>query len=237
MAAVALSIAPPLATLAGEHAVDEAVTFCLLAFVAPVLVVLGAPWSLGGALGPRPAGTTVERLAFRRCCNRGQLRAVLAVLPFVVAIVGWRLSGSVDALVRHRWLVLAEAATLVPTGVLAWLELVRSPPFEPRSPRPRRIVLAALPMWATWICSFALGFSHADWFRAYPHRSGGLSMIADQELAAGVLWVVPFLAFVPYVFSNILRWLRGGEDLDRELSELVAGERRRGGGPAGLRGG
>lgn len=232
LVALVVAVVPPLVVAAGEAAVWQALDFCLLAFVVPVLVVLAAPWSWGRTRWPRRDGSLVERVAFVRLRHRGQLRAVLWVLPSAVAVVGWRLPGAVDAVVRHRWLVALEAVSLLVTGVVAWLEVLRSPPLEPRSPRPRRVVLAALPMWACWIMSFVLGFSRVQWFASYHYVPGhGLSVIADQQLAAGVLWFVPFWVFIPYELANIIRWLRGSEDPDMELHSLL--RRERGAGPPG----
>ena len=226
-----LAVAPPLAPATGREAVWQGVQFCLLAFVVPPLVVLAAPWSWRRAQAARADGSAVERMAFARLRHRGQLRSVCWVLPAVAAVFAWRIPAAVDALARHRWLVAVEAVTLVATGVASWLELLRSPPLEPRSPRSRRVVLAALPMWACWIMSFLLGFSRSQWFDAYRYHPGlGLSLIADQELTAGVLWFIAFWVFIPYELANILRWLRGGEDPDMELRALVRAER--GGGPA-----
>lgn len=227
---VLVAVTPPLLTASGSYAVWQALDFCLLATVAPVLLVLAAPWSLWRQREPRADGTLVERAAFVRLRHRGQLRSFLFVIPAIVVIVGWRLPVSVDAVVDHRYLVALEAVTLVPAGALAWLECLGAPPLQPRSPRPRRIVLAALPMWTTWIMAFMLGFSRSEWFRAFHHHAGhGLSMIADQQFTAGVLWFIPFWVFIPYELANIIRWLRGGEDPDMELGLLLRSERRGGG--------
>lgn len=214
----------------GEDAFWGALVFCLVAFVVPALVVLAAPWSLRRAKTARPDGSACERLAFLRPRHTGQLRAVLCVLPFCAGVVAWRLPVAVDGVASHPALVLAELATFVPTGIALWLELAASPPLVPRSPRPRRIVLAALPMWTTWIMAFVLGFSRSPWFPAYHHLAGhGLSFIADQQVTAGVLWMVAFCVFVPVEFTNIVRWLRADEDPDVEMAALVRDAARSGG--------
>lgn len=227
LVALLLAVAPPLLILSRRDAYWEAVQFCLLAIVVPSLLVLAAPWSLRSPRSAHLGGSFVERVAFVRIRHRGQLRAVLFVVPFLLAVIAWRTPGAVDAVARDPWLLVAEVATLVPTGVLLWLELVASPPLQPRSPRGRRIILAALPMWTTWVMSFLVGFSHSNWFRAYHHSAGhGVSLIADQQLTAGVLWLAGFCAFVPVEFANIVRWLRSGDDLDAELHVLLKGEGR-----------
>lgn len=230
LAALLLAVVPPLLVVARRQAVWEAVQFCLFALLVPALTVLGAPWSLRTARTARLDGDVVERVAFARVRHRGQLRAFLFVLPFCLAVVVWRTPWAVNGVVRHPGLLALEAATLVPAGALLWLELVSSPPLEPRSPRGRRIILAALAMWTVFVMAFLVGFSRSDWYRAFGHRPGhGISLIADQQLMAGVLWLAGFVAFVPVEFANIVRWLRSGDDLDAELHVLLKGEPRGGG--------
>lgn len=228
--ALAGALAPPLFVAARREVYWEAVQFCLLALAVPSLLVLAAPWSLGATRKAQLGGSYVERVAFGRIRHRGQLRAVLFVAPFCVAVIVWRSAWAVNALVRSPWLLAVEVVTLVPTGVLLWLELVASPPLEPRSPRGRRVILAALPMWTLWVMAFLVGFSRSDWYRAFHHSAGhGISLIADQQLMAGLLWFAGFCTFVPVEFANIVRWLRNGDDPDAELHVLLKGEGGAGG--------
>jgi len=90
------------------------------------------------------------------------------------------------------------------------------------------MVVAAVAMWATWVVAYLLGFSHVSWFPAYHHRAGhGLSLVADQALATGILWAAAGLTFVPVVFVNLIRWLSHDEDPDEELRRLTKTEMRR----------
>ncbi len=83
-------------------------------------------------------------------------------------------------------------------------------------------------MWAIWVLAYALGMSHSDWYPAYQHVAGhGLSLIADQEIAAGVTWGVTGCCFIPLIIWNLLEWLRSDEDPDEEMHRLLSEERRR----------
>jgi hypothetical protein len=62
-------------------------------------------------------------------------------------------------------------------------------------------VFAAVAMWTIWVLAYILGFSRLAWFRAYAHGAR-LSPVADQEIAAGIMWAVPALCFVPVVFAT-----------------------------------
>jgi cytochrome c oxidase assembly factor CtaG len=135
----------------------------------------------------------------------------------------------VDALVRHPWLVVVEAATLVPLGVTMWLELVESPPLTPRLTRPHRVAMAAVVMWVIWVLAYLVGLAHGAWYHGFDHTiATGISVSADQQLTSGVIWALSGAAFVPVVFWNLIFWLQSEEDPDDELSRLVRQERTRG---------
>ena len=149
---------------------------------------------------------------------------------FLAVVIAWRVPGSVDAIATHPALALLEAVTLVPVGVGFWLELIGSPPLEPRASRPQRMALAAVAMWVVWLLAYLIGFSRGAWFPAYHHVAGrGLSLSGDQQVTAAVLWFVSLCCFVPVIFANLVRWLRSEENPDEELRHILREKRRRGG--------
>jgi cytochrome c oxidase assembly factor CtaG len=131
-----------------------------------------------------------------------------------------------DALARQPALVAAQAVTLLAAGGALWLELVDSPPVLPRLPRPHRAAVAALAMWSIWIVAYVLGSSHAV-FHAYDAVGSGLSAVADQEIAVGLVWAVAGCCFVPVVMASMLGWLTGGEDADDEFQRVFRDENER----------
>jgi cytochrome c oxidase assembly factor CtaG len=247
------ALVPPLSSEARHIEALEALQFALLALGVPALVVLAAPWRMvdrgarfgtaadagGKALLERPSA--VDRVAAGRRRHLEPVRSVAYLILETAVVVAWRLPASVDALARHGWLALVEAATLVGPGIGLWLELVESAPFTPRLARPKRIAMAAVAMWTIWVTAYLVGLSHASVYRAYAHVPGvDLSVPADQAIATGVLWFTSLCAFVPVIFSNLMIWLRGDDDPDEALHRLVRDERRRttpapaGDGPLGV---
>jgi cytochrome c oxidase assembly factor CtaG len=246
--AVAVSLVPPVATLAREYVFVESAQFVLFAMVAPALIVLGAPWRLlrlsragegrpagaaGGAAGEGQAGAGTpagagpfDRLAAGRQQHRSFLRAAGFLLWFFVICLVWRLPPMVDALARHPALVAAELVTLLAAGTGLWLELVASPPLEPRLPNPQRAAIAALAMWSTWAVAYALGFANHAVFHGYDAAGNGLSAVADQQITVGLVWAVSAFCFVPVVFVTMLTWLAGNDDPDEELQRLARNERQ-----------
>lgn len=235
-------LVPPWETLAREYVFAQAAQFAVLAVAAPALIVLGAPWRLNlarpradagqPAAGSRAAGSIrpsrqrlAERIATARSHRPGAARAWLVMIVFIAVALAWRLPVSVDAVVRHPALVIAEAITLLATGCALWLELVDSPPLLPRASKPQRAASAALPMWAIWASAYIMAFSRTAWFAALAHAPGhGLSTVADQQIAAFVLWAIPGICFVPVVYFSLITWLRDSSDPAAELREEPGAE-------------
>lgn len=212
-------LAPPVGTAATRYVFVQAVQFALLAVVVPALIVLGAPWRF---VLSRPADAggpdLADRWAAGRSHRRGRGLAWAVLASYVLIALGWRLPVAVNALVRHPALTLAEALTLIAAGCALWLELVESPPLLPRISRPLRAAFAALPMWAMWASAYIMGFSGSGWFSALSHDAGrGLSTVADQEIAAGLLWAIPAVSFIPVVYVALIGWLRDSADPEEEL--------------------
>ena len=179
-------LVPPVGAAARQYVFAQAVQFAVLAVVVPALVVLGAPWRFAGPL--RSGWRSPGRIGM------SGTRSWLILVGFVAVALGWRLPVVVNALVRYPALTAVEAVTLVGAGCALWLELVESPPLLPRISRPQRAAFAALPMWAIWASAYIMGFSAPAWFAALAHPAGhGLGTVADQEIAAGLLWAIPGL--------------------------------------------
>jgi cytochrome c oxidase assembly factor CtaG len=223
LAAVALILAlvfllPPVGTLARRYVSVESLQFVMFAVAIPALFVLGAPWRplrLGGAGRPVRESRPDRRVS-------GFRRGAATLLAFIAAAIVWRLPVSVDALATVPGLAVAELVTLGGVGSALWLELVESPPLLPGLSRPLRAFFAALAMWSIWILAYILGFSQVAWFSAY--SQSGVSAVADQEIATGIMWAVPALCFAPVVFVAALTWLKDTEDPDQGLRALVSAE-------------
>lgn len=200
---------PPVGSVARHYVFAQALQFAVLATVIPALIVVGAPWRRTRAVqaAPRPSAR----------------RAGAILIGFIAIAVAWRLPVAVNALVRYPALTIAEAVTLIVAGCALWLELVESPPFLPTIGRPLRAAFAALPMWVIWANAYIMAFSHAVWFTAFGHRTGhGLGIAADQQIAAGLLWAIPGLCFVPVVYVSLIIWLRDTSDPDHEPGRVTA---------------
>jgi cytochrome c oxidase assembly factor CtaG len=220
---------PPLDMLARRYVFAESLQFCVFAMGGPALIVLAAPWRFlrlsrsAGPGGPGPA----DRLAAARRDHRSFGRAAVFLIAFIAVGLAWRLPPVMDALARKPALVVPEALTLLAAGIGLWLELVDSPPVAPRLPRPGRAAVAALAMWSTWAVAYVLGFADHAIFHAYDAAGSGLSAVADQEIAVGLVCAVAGACFVPVVITSMIAWLAGGEDADEEFQRVFRDEHQR----------
>ncbi len=231
------ALVPPVFTAARDADYAAALQFALLAIVVPALVTVGAPWR-SQRLSGSTAGTSlassdsperlVDRVAEGRRRHRDLPRSLAFIALDLAVVVAWHSPAAVGAVARHGWPALLEAITLLVFGVGLWLELVRSPPFMPRSGHLRRAVLAAIVMWAFWILAYILGLSNHAFYPNFTHVPGGLSAAADQQIASAVSWFIATVAFVPVIFWNAVMWLKTEDDPDTELMALIRAERRRG---------
>jgi len=233
VAGVALIVAALGVTrLAHRYVVAESAQFVVFAMAAPALIVLGAPWRLlrlSRPTGPEPGQTgtaPLDRLAAARRHKTSFPRAAGFLAVFIAAGVAWRLPPVVDALARYPALVAVELVTLLAAGIGLWLQLVSSPPLEPRLPNPHRAAIAALAMWSTWVVGYALGLANHAVFHGYDGPGSSLSAVADQQFTVGLVWAVSACCFVPVIFVTMLRWLSPGDNPDEELQRLARDDRQ-----------
>lgn len=230
---IVLMLVPPVVGWSLKYGYIESIEFGVLAFVAPALIAVGAPWR-----GVRPKGDVndlkrqpvwLSRWNSRRVREKAQLRAIRAATATVVMTIAWRVPALVNGLVHHPWLVAVEVVTLVTPSLLLMVEIVESPPLSPGISRPYRIGISAVVMWSAWIVAYLGGMNHDSWYHAFHHVAGhGVSAVADQQLSAGFAWLLSGAVFVPIVFWNLMYWLQSEEDPNEDVLKLFRQEREQG---------
>lgn len=223
--ALVLVFVPPLLSYGHRYEFVETLQYDLAGFALPALFVLSWPFRLlKGSRGAKLAAWAL-RLSERRRRHPETWRTFGFAAVDIALLVAWRTPALMNALERHRWLLVVQVVSLFVAGVALWVELVACPPLEPRLSPPRPGVVAAVTMWSVWITAYAVGLSDASWYVAFHHPAGGLGTSADQELSTGAMWFGAAAGFVPVVFSQIMAWLRNGEDPDAELRTMIRRER------------
>jgi cytochrome c oxidase assembly factor CtaG len=228
-------VAPPVSGWSRHYEYVQAIQFCFFSILIPALFVTGAPWHHLGLASKEPhlidddgnsLSTTrakfLDRVAVGRTRRLGNGRAVGYVFAFVGLAIFWRVAPVVDYVTRHAWMLAPESLSLVIVGTALWFDLVESPPVKPGATRPYRIGMSTISMWVVWVLAYLDAMSHDSWYNAFQHVAGhGVSLSADQQLTAAVMWMLSAGAFLPVVFWNLVHWLQSEEEPTEELNRMV----------------
>jgi putative membrane protein len=228
LATVALALGEPLDGLAEKLFWAHMVQHVLLLVVAAPLIVLGAPWMrLWRALplrGRRPLARAIardRRLAPLRWLALALGTPAVAWLALNADIVAWHVPAAYDLTLRSDAAHYFEHATFLALGVLAWAQVIDTEPFHSRLALPGRAVFAFGSMLVGWLLALGLAFSGKAWYAAYAglrSRPGHISALADQQLAAGVMWVPASLPWAVAIFVLIYMWVADRQPLTPHAS-------------------
>jgi putative membrane protein len=189
----------------------------LLLVVAPALIVLSAPWLR--LWQPLPLGfrRTVAKsiarsrwLAPLRLLGKLLWRPVPAFVLFCAVLLAWHIPSLYDATLSNQYVHELEHATFFVAGLLFWLQVLDSPPVHAHLGYGRRAVYLMGATLVSWVLAIVLAFAHHTLYAGYAHlahRPGGLSALADQQLAAGVMWVPGSIPFTIAIIWALYRWL------------------------------
>jgi putative membrane protein len=243
---VLLALVSPVAYWALIYIWVRAMQDLLLAFIAPSLLVLGAPWlALASGLRPGPGRERDGPLAADDApAVAGSRRWWLAwplavVVAFNVAWLGWHVPALFDASARDGAARYAEYACYLGIGVLFWLQLIGSRPSSPALPPLTRLKYLVATVAGDTILGMGLVFGSAVVYHAY----GGpahhvLSVVADQQVAGAALWMGVLPPLIIVAVALLHTWLEDEEsdelsrDLDRVLGRPAAAPVRVGQGRA-----
>jgi len=219
MALLAIALNSPLEALSAQLFWAHMVQHVLLLVVIPPLIVLARPWvrlwralpldtrrSLGRGLA------LGERTAPLRWASRALGRPVPSFLLFSVVLLAWHLPPLFDATLRSGALHALEHALFFTTALMFWKQVIDSPPLHACLSPPARVAYAIGAMVVSWVLAVILALAPHPLYAHYAHeasRPGGISAIADQQIAAGIMWVPGSIAFVIVIFAYVHRWLVG----------------------------
>lgn len=189
----------------------------LLLVVAPALIVLSAPWLR--LWQPLPLGfrrTVAKNIARKRWSAplrflaRVLSRPVPAFVLFCAVLLVWHVPSLYDATLSNPNVHEVEHATFFAAGLLFWLQVLDSPPVHARLTYGMRAVYLMGATLASWVLAIVLAFAQEPLYAGYvhlAHRPGGLSALADQQIAAGVMWVPGSIPFTIAILWALYRWL------------------------------
>jgi putative membrane protein len=214
--ALLIALNSPLATFDDELLWVHMTQHVLLLVVAPPLILLGRPWATAWRAFPLPvrraAAHTVLRLAERpwaRAAWSVATAPITALLAFIGTLSVWHLPALYDATLRSPAVHVFEHVTFLATGLLFWSQLVDSPPVRSRLDYPARALHATVATGASWLLAIVIALSEPlyEGYAQLASRPGGISALADQQLAAGIMWVPGSIPLGVAILLFAYRWL------------------------------
>ena len=219
-----LAIVSPIGYWSGVYIWVRALQGLTLAFVAPGLIVLGAP---GPALA-RGLGRPVPRGTDPAGPPPWWLRwPVATVLAFNVIWVAWHLTALFDRVPSSRVATVAEHLLYLGAGTLFWLQLIGSWPWSPAAPPLRRAALLAGTVVVDSVLGMVLVFGASVIYPGYANAGHHvMTVLDDQQLAGAVLWMGMLPVVAVAAVAVLMRWLGDEEsaafsaaDVERLLAQ------------------
>jgi putative membrane protein len=194
---------------------DHMVQHVLLLLVAPPLILLADPFrtAWAGYLAAQGRPVSVEGTWPARVMQRlhaGPRAATVVVLAFSIDLLMWHVPPIYNATLRIDSVHDLEHLTFLVVGLLFWDQVINPVKATGRLSLLGRSVIVLLGMFVSWGLAIVIGYATHPLY-AYPAPTGGLTLLADQEIAAGVMWVpggTPFLIALLYLG---IRWFEVDE--------------------------
>jgi putative membrane protein len=217
LAILVLSVSGPMDSLSDSLFSMHMVQHVLLIEVAAPLIVLSRPWNRLWRAFP---------LAIRRAVAGGVARSGRAaplrrvghwlLVPAVAfalmngVFVFWHLPALYDAALTFPAVHVVEHSTFFFTAVLLWAHLLGDGPFRARLTLPGRAAYAVGAMVVGWGLALVIATAPEPLYGHYADLSGrpwGLSALADQQIASGVMWVPASVPWIALTLVCIYGWL------------------------------
>jgi putative membrane protein len=223
LATIVVALNSPIHDLAGELLWVHMVQHILLVLVAPPLLALAQPWNrmwrgllpLGSRRAIARSFAQSPRLAPLRRAARFLGDPLPSWLLFNVTFVAWHLPAAYDVTLTSQPVHLLEHATLFGTAMLFWTRVIDSPPWRSPLGDVARAIYVGSALVVGWMLAIVLALAKSPLYAPYadlPRRPGGISALADQHLAAGIMWVPGSIPFTIAIGVLAYRWLepKGG---------------------------
>ncbi|HZM72092.1 MAG TPA: cytochrome c oxidase assembly protein [Candidatus Polarisedimenticolia bacterium] len=182
----------------------------LLTLVAAPLLVLSAPVTLL----LRAASAATRRRWLLPMLHSRLLRVVghpvVAWLAFAGVMWGSHFSALFNAALEEPLVHDLEHGLFLAAGLLFWWPVVGLDPSPHRMSHPARVLYAFLQMPQNSFLAVAILFAETPLYAHYATLGSpwGITALADQDLAAGIMWLVGDVLFLGAVVGLIAAWMR-----------------------------
>lgn len=217
LAVLAIALASPIEPLSGQLFWVHMIQHVLLLVVAAPLFVLARPWIRLWRCLPLETRrwlarglTQSERMGPLRLISRTLGHPVSGFLAFSVVLLAWHVPALFDATLRSSTMHALEHTLFFCTALMFWKQVIASPPLHARLLAAQRVVYSIGGMIVSWALAVVLALAPHPLYGFYAlerSRPGGISAMADQQLAAGIMWVPGSVTFLIVVFVYVHRWL------------------------------
>ena len=129
---------------------------------------------------------------------------------FCGVVVAWHIPRLFEATLQSEAVHALEHTLFFVTALMFWKQVIDSPPLHAPLSALWRMAYVVGAMVVMWVLAIVIALAPHPLYAAYAHeatRPGGISALADQQLAAGVMWVPGSLTFVVVLFVYLHRWL------------------------------
>jgi len=210
---LALAVDSPIDAYADRLFFVHMIQHVLLTMVAPPLLLLGRPWPRIS----RPFPLATRRAVLGWLFGSAPLRRLgewvgAPVQSFVLfngVLLGWHVPALYDLTLRSQFVHDLEHALFFGTALLFWRHLTPSGRSRVLSD-PARVAYGGGAILAGWALAVVLASAPEPLYTAYAglaRRPLGLGALADQQLAAGVMWVPASVPYTIAVLAAAYRWL------------------------------
>ncbi|MFZ0129942.1 MAG: cytochrome c oxidase assembly protein [Candidatus Dormiibacterota bacterium] len=210
IAALMLALVSPISYFDTTFQWDHMVQHVLLLLVAPPLILLADPFrtAWAGYLAAQGRPASVENTwpaRMMRILHTGPKAAIVVVLVFSVDLLVWHLPAIYNATLRLASVHDLEHLSFLVVGLLFWDQVISSVKATERLSMLGRAVVVLAGMFVSWGLAIVIAYATQPLY-AYPVTQGGLSLLGDQEIAAGVMWVPGGTPFVVALLYLGIRW-------------------------------
>jgi cytochrome c oxidase assembly factor CtaG len=156
----------------------------------------------------------------------------IPVLIISIAVLWlWHLPAAYDLALRHQSVHDLEHLTMLATAILFWEQVIDTAPIRPTLDPIQLTLYVSVATVAGWLLAAVLAYWPVALYQPYvaaAHRPGGVSALADQQIAAGIMWGPGSLAYSLAVFWLIYNWVGDENPGRRRRRHRIAAVRERG---------
>jgi putative membrane protein len=211
---IALVLCAPFDLLADESLAAHMLQHIVLMGFVPPLLVLAAPWTFFWRAVP----LTTRRRVAPRAMRLGRLLSPWPAFLLVnIDIAVWHVPWLYDLTLRSEAVHYVEHVSFLLTGTLFWIPALDSPPLRARLNELQAAGYVLAGAATGWVLALVLALAPSPLYPAYAslhHRLFGLSALADQQIAGGLMLGIGAIPFSIAVFVFLYHWLDGGAMTD-----------------------